>query len=690
MAVHVIDPSDPLPPVFGDFEHALILQEGDTVLLAEGATIAAYGFAGRGIHGWLNTILTINGRVSSQSHIGIFTHGVINIGHSGSVSGGYAGIYLPSDRSGNPNILMNAGSISTTSDGESYGVSLEVSGSAASVINTGTIIGRVGIHAHAAGTNMQGLSVTNTGLIKGTGIGGSGGIAIIGADLSANTIINRGEIGGAIILGMGNDLYDGRGGTVTGSIWLSGGNDTAFGGAGSEAFWLGEGINFVDGGDGIDTLHFHSPAYVELSITGEQQTSATSRDTIRNIENLVGSEGDDFFVGNRENNVLDGAGGNDWLDGGLGNDTLNGGNGMDVLVDDDGSNSLSGGAGDDYLQVRSSGSNTLDGGSGDDGLYSYGNGNDVLIGGAGQDTLHGGDGIDVAVFSGRFSDYVIDFTPDAGGFITIRDTRAAGDGIDLLRDLEYLQFTDRTIALTAPTNSAPTSVSLSATSVGGNAPVGTVIGTLSGVDPDGDPLGYHLVSNPGNHFRIHGNQLLVDRALTGETRFEIVVRASDPHGASIDRTFAIDVTAGLVAASTRSFSLKGGKAADVLTGGRGNDYLNGGLGNDKLTGGAGRDTFAFSTKLGPGNVDRIVDFNHADDTIRLSKAIFGKLQKGSLSKDAFWIGAKAHDKSDRIIFNEKTGALYYDADGSGTKYGAVKFAQLKAKTLLKADDFFVV
>jgi len=61
-----------------------------------------------------------------------------------------------------------------------------------------------------------------------------------------------------------------------------------------------------------------------------------------------------------------------------------------------------------------------------------------------------------------------------------------------------------------------------------------------------------------------------------------------------------------------------------------------------------------------------------------------------LSKDAFWVGSKAHDKSDRIIFNEKTGALSYDADGSGTKYAAVKFAQLKAKTLLQADDFFVV
>lgn len=134
----------------------------------------------------------------------------------------------------------------------------------------------------------------------------------------------------------------------------------------------------------------------------------------------------------------------------------------------------------------------------------------------------------------------------------------------------------------------------------------------------------------------------------------------------------------------------GSKKADILAGWEGSDVLNGGLGNDTLIGGGGQDTFVFSTKLGPKNVDRIVDFNHADDTIRLSKAIFSKIKKGVLTKDAFWVGAKAHDKSDRIIYNKKTGALFYDADGSGTKYKAVKFAQLKAKTLVTADDFFIV
>lgn len=139
-----------------------------------------------------------------------------------------------------------------------------------------------------------------------------------------------------------------------------------------------------------------------------------------------------------------------------------------------------------------------------------------------------------------------------------------------------------------------------------------------------------------------------------------------------------------------SLTLIGRKEADLLKGGAGDDLLNGGLGADKLMGQEGADVFAFTTKLGMTNVDWLLDFQHADDSIYLSKAVFSTLQKGVLSKDAFWIGAKAHDKTDRILYNEKTGALSYDADGSSTKYAAVKFAQLNAGTLLKADDFFII
>jgi serralysin len=272
----------------------------------------------------------------------------------------------------------------------------------------------------------------------------------------------------------------------------------------------------------------------------------------------------------------------------------------------------------------------------------------------------------------------------------------------VLKTIEYLQFADRTIALTSTTNSAPTSISLDDTSIDASAKPGALVGHLSGVDPGGDALGYFLVTNPGSHFRIHGDQLLVDKAFAaGDKSFDIVVRASNPKGASLDMHFAITVTANGVtvlpsdgspepSALPEARVLRGGRKADILAGGDGDDHLNGGLGKDKLTGGSGDDVFAFTTKLGKTNVDRILDFSSAEDTIQLSFRTFDRLAKGVLSKEAFHVGSKAVETDDRIIFNERTGALTYDADGSGTKYAAVKFAQLQSRTLLKADDFFIV
>jgi len=110
------------------------------------------------------------------------------------------------------------------------------------------------------------------------------------------------------------------------------------------------------------------------------------------------------------------------------------------------------------------------------------------------------------------------------------------------------------------------------------------------------------------------------------------------------------------------------------------------LGQDTLSGGAGKDAFVFDTAPHRTlNVDRITDFASKDDSIYLDNKIFKALgSKGSLEKPVklkakmFWKGAKAHDANDRVIYNPKSGALYYDADGSGNK-AAVKIAVLSAK-----------
>jgi len=91
------------------------------------------------------------------------------------------------------------------------------------------------------------------------------------------------------------------------------------------------------------------------------------------------------------------------------------------------------------------------GGSGNDQIL--GNlANNLLSGGKGNDTIDGGSGIDTAIYSGVASSYTITVT---SGTATITDKTSNRDGIDSLRNIERLQFTDKNIALDlAPTQAA--------------------------------------------------------------------------------------------------------------------------------------------------------------------------------------------------------------------------------------------
>ena len=136
--------------------------------------------------------------------------------------------------------------------------------------------------------------------------------------------------------------------------------------------------------------------------------------------------------------------------------------------------------------------------------------------------------------------------------------------------------------------------------------------------------------------------------------------------------------------------LAGGNGADTLTGGGGHDVLLGGAGNDILSGGAGADKFFFNSALSAAsNIDKIADFSLSGDMVQLENAVFTALTTtGTLAESAFYVGAAAHDANDRIIYNDKTGALSYDADGKGGA-AAVQFATLTGLALTNA-DFVVV
>ncbi|WP_145104092.1 M10 family metallopeptidase [Cereibacter sediminicola] len=151
--------------------------------------------------------------------------------------------------------------------------------------------------------------------------------------------------------------------------------------------------------------------------------------------------------------------------------------------------------------------------------------------------------------------------------------------------------------------------------------------------------------------------------------------------------------------SSASFQLGAHVENLTLTGNRaingtGNDLANVIVGNgaaNVLTGRGGADSFVFSTALGGGNVDRITDFNVVDDTIRLDDAIFRALAPGRLANSAFSANAagRAKDATDRIIYETDTGALWYDADGTG-RVAPIKFAVLAPGLSVTAADFLVI
>ena len=130
-----------------------------------------------------------------------------------------------------------------------------------------------------------------------------------------------------------------------------------------------------------------------------------------------------------------------------------------------------------------------------------------------------------------------------------------------------------------------------------------------------------------------------------------------------------------------------GSGDDTVSGGRYADTIAGNGGDDVLTGMGGQDLFLFNAADGSGGVDRITDFSSADDSIGLNRGAF-YLPTGPLSADAFKdIGVEGAqiDADDRVIYDHRTGELFYDPDGSGA-VPSVMIAILEGAPALSADD----
>lgn len=181
---------------------------------------------------------------------------------------------------------------------------------------------------------------------------------------------------------------------------------------------------------------------------------------------------------------------------------------------------------------------------------------------------------------------------------------------------------DQSFTVKAAGNTAPYGLALSNATMTDAAAIGTVVGTLSAVDPDpGDRLTYALTGSAGGVFAVEGSLLKVASA-PHPIAYSITVAVTDLGGLSVTRTFTVDVRSSAIfdgvtvvgsagndvvspsttipgqpPPGTRGDSILGNLGNDTLDGGAGGDRIDGGPGADKLIGGPGADTLIGGTGL---------------------------------------------------------------------------------------------
>jgi Ca2+-binding RTX toxin-like protein len=260
-------------------------------------------------------------------------------------------------------------------------------------------------------------------------------------------------------------------------------------------------------------------------------------------------------------------------------------------------------------------------------------------------------------------------------------TESGGQGTDVVRtstsyvltygaEIELLETSDPngTAALTLVGNSSGNNI------IGNNGD--NIISGEGGAD--------QATGRAGNdtYYVDHANDRVIESGGQGSDTVYASVSWTLTAGSDVETVQAL---------GTAGINLSGNATNNLLRGNNGNNTLNGGAGGDDLFGLGGQDGFLFNTPLNAAtNVDRISDFNVADDIILLDNAVFSSsLGLGNISPGEFVIGTAAQDANDRIIYDSNTGALFYDADGGGGN-AQVQFAELSRGLALTNLDFLVV
>jgi Ca2+-binding RTX toxin-like protein len=595
----------------------------------------------------------------------------------------------------------------------------------ANVDNNGTIFGQTGgIELGDPTGNTLSISHVNNsaqGIIT-AGFGGTAGLIVHGI----HAIVNYGQITGNASVGYGIST-DGDGtidnyGTITGRVGI--GNSSSSGsvqlnnhGTISGSYYSYFGLNSGSFETIINTGTMQGGA-----LLGDGEGSSFDSSLGLVFGSINGGLGANVLTGGRNDNLILGRGGNDTLNGGGGNDTLRGESGEDQVFGEDGNDTI-------YVDSLD-GFDAVDGGSGVDFLSLLRNGSTLgltlsianpsvmqeladgttvvnierlnFTGGSGNDVITGGTLIDVLIGEGGAD------TLNGGGG---RDQMSGGDGSDTYFVDQFNEVVSETNAvLLTGGNDLVNFIGTSGTyTLAANLERLTLGGT-SAINGNGNSLANTLIGNAAAN------------TLNGSTGIDSMSGGdgSDTYFADVFNDVVTETNAALATGGTdqvyfsgttgtftlglnvEKLTLAGGSAingtgntlANTMIGNAVSNVISGGLGNDVLTGGLGADFFVFNTLPNAlTNKDTITDFSAIDDTIRLENTgIFTALglATGVLNVNLFKnVSLAAVDATDRILYNDATGAVSYDIDGSGAAL-AIQFATITGAPTLTSADFVII
>lgn len=356
-------------------------------------------------------------------------------------------------------------------------------------------------------------------------------------------------------------------------------------------------------------------------------------------------------------------------------------------------NVFAGLSGADWI-VGTAGTDIIDGGKADD----------ILQGNEGSDSLYGGAGVNTARYSGLLSDYIV--ADEGNGVYRVIDQRDGWpDGTDRVDHIQKLAFADGQVIdiSDAVTDKFPSVPTLSNTTIAENLPAGTVVGTLSSIDPEGQPITYKVLQAyeqevegwyeyyDSKDFGVVDGKLVALRAFDFEKEksFSLQIIASDRGVHEISSTIAItvkDVGDAIIGTKYRDTivganlndtieglatgdKLIGLGGNDIIKGGSGNDRIEGGLGADDLYGGTESDTFIYrdvrESTVALFGRDTIVDFTKSD-VVNLQQIDANTKMAGG---QAFhFIGTDAFSgEAGELRFKKMASDTYIYADTNGDK-----------------------